>query len=91
MERVPEGKRGAPVPIDIFREEGVLLNFLAPVCAEPLGGVTLQQSRHDAPRLRGHIEWEVQGIGQDALIHRVDILIVKRRKPGLQENQYHRT
>ena len=67
-----------PVPIDILGEERVPLDFVSSVITQPPLGVPLQQSGHHAPCFRGDVRREVEGVGEDPLVHDVHVLVVER-------------
>lgn len=62
-----------PVPVDIFSEEGMSLDLFSSVVAETPRRITLQQTSHYTTRLGTHIRREYQGVGENALVHRVDL------------------
>lgn len=72
-----------PVPVDVFCEERMPLDLLPTICPETLRRIPLQESNHHTARLRRHVRREVEWVGEDALVHRVDILIVERWESSL--------
>jgi hypothetical protein len=76
--------RGLPIPIDIFGKEWMAFNFLTTVSAQTFRGVPLKETRHYTSRFRRHIGGEVERVLENALVHRVDILVIERWKTGLE-------
>ena len=59
------------------REEWVPFDFFAAVGAETTGGVALEESGDDGLGFGGHVGWELEWIGEDALVHHVDVFVVE--------------
>jgi len=67
------------IPIGVFSEERMLLNFVASMITQPRLGVPPQQSGHHAPRFGRDVRREVERVGKDPLIHDVHVLVIERR------------
>jgi hypothetical protein len=59
------------------------LDLLSSIHTKTSCRIALQQPDHHAPSFGGHIRREVERVGEDALIHRVDILVVEWGEAGL--------
>jgi len=68
------------IPIDVPGEERVPLDLVTAVITQPPLRVPLQQSGHHTPRFRGDIGREIERVGEDPLVHDVDVLVVERRQ-----------
>ena len=61
----------------------MFLDLLSTIHTQSFVWVPLQQARHDATCLGWHVRWEIKRIGQDTLVHDIDILVEKWRKASL--------
>ena len=68
------------IPIDVPGEERMPLDLVTAVITQPPLRIPLQQSGHHTPCFRGDIRREVERVGEDPLVHDVDVLVVKRRQ-----------
>ena len=73
------------IPINVLRKERVPLNFLSSVSAQALGGIPMQEARHDALSFRADIRRELEWVTQDPLVHRVHVLVIEWRKASLRD------
>lgn len=68
------------MPVDVFREEWMFLDLVSAMVTQPPLRVPLQQSSHNTPRFRRDVRREVEGIGEDSLVHNVHVLVIEWRQ-----------
>jgi hypothetical protein len=61
----------------------MFLNIIRASRSESLTWLTLEEAGHDGLGFGGHVGREVEGVGEDALVHCVDVFVVEGGEAGL--------
>ena len=69
----------------------MFLDLLSTIHTQSLVWVPLEQTRHDTTCLGWDVKWEIERIGQDTLVHGIDILVVKWGEASLFINDVNTT
>lgn len=80
--------RNSRSPVNVLCEERVVLDFLSPAVAQALVRVALEKTSNETPCFGVHLVWEAKRVTQNALVHRVDVLVVEGRKASLRTQHY---
>lgn len=83
IDLIEEEEMDKPIPINVLAKERMSLNLFATVGTKAFRRISLQEASHDAPCLCWHVCREYEGLSQDSLVHRVDVLVVERGQAGL--------
>jgi hypothetical protein len=83
---IPNIRVSLPIPINVFREEGMSLDFLASVGSQTSSRIPLKQACHHTSSFRRHIRREIQRIGKNPLVHGVHIFVVEWGQAGLKDS-----
>lgn len=73
----------SPPPIDILCKKRMPPDLLRAIAPQPLRRIPVQKTGHDALRLGRHVCGELKRVGENALVHRVDVLVVERGEASL--------
>lgn len=69
-----------PLPVDVPREERVVLNVGGSVDSEPVGRIPIEQSDEQRASLGANLLREAKRVLEDLAVHFVGVLVVKGRE-----------